>query len=98
MSPEFMQKWERLLDGVDKQKVPVEFIKKLILRLEGKRQRTINIERFLNQGLEPEEIEDAISRQLIKLDDEVIGIEFILNVQSIADTVQPETDQLLRGL
>lgn len=98
MSPEFMQKWERLLDGVDKQKVPVEFIKKLILRLEGKRQKTINIARFLEQGLEPEEIEDAISRQLIKLDDEVIGIEFVLNVQSIADTVQPETDHLLRGL
>jgi hypothetical protein len=98
MSPEFMQKWERLLDGVDKQKVPVEFIKKLILRLEGKRQKTINIARFLDQGLEPEEIEDAISRQLIKLDDEVIGIEFVLNVQSIADTVQPETDHLLRGL
>lgn len=98
MSPEFIQKWERLLDGVDKQKVPVEFIKKLILKLEGKRQKTINIERFLSQGLEPEEIEDAISRQLIKLDDEVIAIEFILNIQSIADTVQPETDQLLRGL
>lgn len=98
MSPEFIQKWERLLEGVDKQKVPVEFIKKLILRLEGKRQKTINIERFLDQGLEPEEIEDAISRQLIKLDDEVIGIEFVLNVKSIADTVQPETDHLLRGL
>jgi hypothetical protein len=98
MSPEFIQKWERLLDGVDKQQVPVEFIKKLILRLEGKRQKTINIERFLSQGLEPEEIEDAISRQLIKLDDEVVAIEFILNLQSIAETVQPETDQLLRGL
>ncbi len=98
MSPEFIQKWERLLDGVDKQQVPVEFIKKLILKLEGKRQKTINIERFLSQGLEPEEIEDAISRQLIKLDDEVVAIEFILNLQSIAETVQPETDQLLRGL
>ena len=98
MSPEFIQKWERLLDGVDKQQVPVEFIKKLVLKLEGKRQKTINIERFLSQGLEPEEIEDAISRQLIKLDDEVVGIEFILNLQSIAETVQPETDQLLRGL
>jgi hypothetical protein len=98
MSPEFIQKWERLLDGVDKQQVPIEFIKKLVLKLEGKRQKTINIERFLSQGLEPEEIEDAISRQLIKLDDEVVAIEFILNLQSIAETVQPETDQLLRGL
>lgn len=98
MSPEFIQKWERLLDGVDKQKVPVEFIKKLILRLEGKRQRTINIERYLSRGLDPEDIEDAISRQLMAFGDEVVGIEFILNLESIAETVQPETDNLLRGL
>jgi hypothetical protein len=97
MSPEFLQRWERLLDDVDKQKVPVEFIKKLVLKLQGKRQKTINVERLLNSGLEPEEIEDAISRQLIELDDDVTSIEFILNVQSIAETVQPETDKLLRN-
>lgn len=98
MSPEFIQKWERLLEGVDKQKIPVEFIKKLVLRLRGKRQQTINIEKFLNNGLDPEEVEEAISRTLIELDDDVTGIEFVLNVQSIADMVQPETDKLLNGL
>ena len=98
MSPEFIQKWERLLEGADKQKIPVEFIKKLVLKLRGKRQQTINIERLLNQGLEPEEIEEVISRRLVDLDELVVGIEFVLNVQSIADVVQPETDHLLRGL
>jgi len=98
MSPEFMSKWERLLEGVDKQKIPIEFIKKLILKLERKRQRTINIERLLKDGLDPDQIEDVVSKVLTELDDEVTNIEFILNVQSIAETVQPETDQLLRGL
>jgi hypothetical protein len=98
MSPEFIQKWENLLQDVDKQKVPIEFIKKIVLRLQGKRQRTINIEKLLDQGLDPEHVEDIISRKIIDLDDEVIGIEFVLNVQSIADIVQPETDKLLNGL
>ncbi len=98
MSPEFIQKWENLLQDVDKQKVTIEFIKKIVLRLEGKRQRTINIEKLLDQGLDPEHVEDIISRKIIELDDEVIGIEFVLNVQSIADIVQPETDRLLNGL
>jgi hypothetical protein len=98
MSPEFIQKWENLLQDVDKQKVPIEFIKKIVLRLLGKRQRTINIEKLLDQGLDPEHVEDIISRKIIDLDDEVIGIEFLLNVQSIADVVQPETDKLLNGL
>ena len=45
-----------------------------------------------------ESIEDIISRKIIELDNEVIGIEFVLNVQTIADIVQPETDRLLNGL
>lgn len=98
MSPEFIEKWERLLEDVDKQKIPVEFIKKIILKLQGRRQHTINIQRLMEQGLYPDEIEDVISSKLIELDELVIGIEFILNVESIAETVQPETDRLLNGL
>jgi hypothetical protein len=98
MSPEFIDKWERLLDGIDKQKIPVEFIKKIILKLVGRKQHTINIQRLLEQGLYPEEIEDVISTKLMELDDLVTGIEFVLNVESIAETVQPETDRILNGL
>lgn len=98
MSPEFMEKWEKLLEGVDKEKIPLEFIKKLIIKLRGRRQQTVNIEKLLDQGLDPEEIEDVISGRLIELDELVVGIEFILNVETIAETVQPETDRLLNGL
>jgi len=98
MSPEFIEKWEHILEDVEKQKIPVQFIRKLIIKLEGKRQHTINIERFLKQGLDPDQIEEAVSRKLHELDDEIVSMEFILNVQSIADVVQPETDKLLGKL
>ena len=98
MSPEFIEKWEHILEDVEKQKIPIEFIKKLVLKLQGKKQQTINISKMLNQGLEPDQIEEAISRKLVELDDQVVSVEFILNVQSIADAVQPETDRLLNKL
>lgn len=98
MSPEFIEKWEHILEDVEKQKIPIEFIKKLVLKLQGKKQQTINISKMLAQGLEPDQIEEAISRKLIELDDQVVSVEFILNVQSIADAVQPETDRLLNKL
>lgn len=98
MSPEFVAKWEHILEDVEKQKIPVQFIKKIIVKLEGKKQQTINIERFLNQGLDPEQIEEAVGRKLHELDDAIVSVEFVLNVQSIADTVQPETDKLLNKL
>jgi hypothetical protein len=98
MSPEFINKWEHIIDDVDKNKIPVQFIKKLILKLQGKKQHTINIQKFLQQGLDPDDIENAVSRKLDELDDMIVSVEFVLNVQSIADTVQPETDKLLGKL
>ena len=98
MSPEFIEKWEHILEDVDKNKIPVEFIEKLIVKLNGKKQHTINIEKFLNQGVDPEQIEEIVSRKLNELDDSIVGVEFILNVQIIADAVQPETDKILGNL
>ena len=98
MSQEFIEKWEHILEDVEKNKIPVEFIKKLIIKLQGKKQQTINIEKFMSQGLDPDQIEEVVSNKLQELDHLVVSVEFILNVQSIADAVQPETDKLLNGL
>jgi len=98
MSPEFIKKWEHILEDVEKQKIPVEFIKKLIIKMKGKRQQTVNVKKFLDQGLDPDQIEAAISKKLHEMDDEINSVEFVLNVESIAETVQPETDRLLNSL
>lgn len=98
MSPDFFNKWEHILEDIEKSKIPIQFLKKLVVKLEGKKQHTINIQVLLKQGLEPEEIEDVVNRKLNDLDDSIVNIEFILNVESIAETVQPETDKLLNGL
>lgn len=98
MSPEIFAKWENIIEDVEKTKIPVEFIKKLVLKLDGRKQKTINIQSLLNQGLEPAEIEEVVSRKLQEYDEDMIGIEFILDIQGIADTVQPETDKILKNL
>jgi len=98
MSPEFLKKWEHILEDVEKQKIPVEFIKKLVIKMKGKRQQTVNIKKFLDQGLSPDQIENAVSKKLQEMDDEILSVEFVLNVESIAEAVQPETDRLLNKL
>ena len=98
MSPEFIKKWEHILEDVEKQKIPIEFIKKLVIKLKGKKQQTINIKKFLDQGLDPEQIEELLNRKLVEHDDEIVSVEFVLNVEGIAEIVQPETDKLLNKL
>jgi hypothetical protein len=98
VSPEIFAKWESIIDEIEKTKIPVEFIQKLVLRLNGRKQRTINIRSMLNQGFDSDEIEDAVSRKLEEYDEDMVGIEFILDIEGIAEAVQPETDKMLRNL
>jgi hypothetical protein len=98
MIPEYIKKWEHILADVEKSNVPVEFIKKIVVRMTGKKQHTINIQSLLKQGLDPEEIEEVVNRKLNELDPLITSFEFVLNVENIALTVQPETDRLLNKL
>lgn len=98
MSPNFFDKWEHILEGVEKNRIPIQFVKKIVVKLKGKRQHTINIYSLMKQGLDPEYIEDLVNKKLYELDTDIVNLEFILNIESIAETVQPETDKLLSGL
>jgi len=93
-----IQDWERLLEDVEKHKIPVEFLQKLVHRLRNRKQKTINIEKFLNQGLDSETVEIIVGKLLEEYEEDILSIDFILNIERIADAVQPETDKLLSGL
>lgn len=98
MSPEFLEKWQHIVEDVEKSKIPVQFIKKLVLKLNGKKQQTINIQRLIQQGLDPEQLENVVSKKLSELDDQIISVQFVLDVAVIAETVQPQTDKILSKL
>jgi hypothetical protein len=98
MTPEYIRKWEHILEDVEKSKVPVQFIKKIVVKMVGKKQHTINIQHLLKQGLSPDEVEEVVSRKLNELDPLITSFEFLLNVETIAETVQPETDRILGNL
>ena len=97
-SDEFLERWEHIIDEVDITDVPLECIKKVVIKLAGKRQRTINLGMLRRQGLDFEEIETVMTRTLTELGDAVRDVDFILDVGAIATIVQPETDKLLKDL
>ena len=97
-SDEFIQQWEHIIDEVNKTEVPLECIKKVVIRLHGKKQRTINLATLKKQGLDMDELEIVLSRTLTELGDEVRDIDFVVDVTEVAKLVQPETDKLLNGL
>ncbi len=97
-SENFLDQWEHLINDVNKTDVPLECIKKIVVRLEGKRQKTINLSTLKKQGLDWDEIEIIVSRILSEFGDTVRDVDFVLDITAVAELVQPETDKLLNGL
>lgn len=97
-SDDFLDQWEHLINEVNKTDVPLECIKKVVVRLEGKRQKTINLATLKKQGLDWDEIEIIVTRVLSEFGDTVRDVEFVVDISAVAALVQPETDKLLNGL
>jgi hypothetical protein len=97
-SDSFLSKWEHIINDVDVTDVPLECIKKIVIKLHGGRRRTVNLQRLRAQGLDYDEIESVLERTLSALGDEVRSTEFMVDVEAVATIVQHETDKLLNGL
>lgn len=93
-----MDQWELLINEVNKTDVPLECIKKIVIKLDSKRQKTININTLKKQGLDWEEIEIIVTRVLSEFGDSVRDVDFVVDISAVAALVQPETDKLLNGL
>ena len=99
LSDDFFAQWDHIISSVDeKTNVPIECLNRMIIRLTNKRQKTINITKLRQQGLEAEEIEIVLSRNLLDLEDQIRDVEFVLDVAAVANIVQPQTDKFLKDL
>lgn len=97
-SDEFLKQWEHIIDEVNKTEIPLECIKKVVVKLRDRKRKTINLSTLRRQGLEWNEIESVLSRTLHELEDSVDDVEFVLDVSAVAELVQPQTNQLLKNL
>lgn len=97
-SDDFLDQWEHIIAGVNKTDVPLECIKKVVVRLKQGRQKTINVHSLLRQGLELGEVETMLTRFFQEHDQEIRDVDFVVDISAVAELVQPETDKLLGNL
>lgn len=95
---DFIKKWEDLLEEVNTTEVPLECIKKVIIKFQNKSQKTINLSSLKKQGLDWAEIETVVTRTINEAGDAIRNVEFIVDIGAVAEIVQPETDKLLEKL
>ena len=95
---DLLDQWELIISEVNKTDVPLECIKKIVIKLTEGKQRTINLHTLLKQGLALDEVEALVTRTFSELDSQIRDVDFVVDIKSVAALVQPETDKLLGKL
>lgn len=92
------ERWKSILKSVTKDEVPVALIKSVTVNLMDGTQVEIDVLELLDQGYDTDEIESMLNSRLQKLDEIIKDVDFFINVDSVASTVQPVTDDILKNL
>lgn len=90
--------WENILATVEKPEVPIEVLEKIIIHLIDGTKVNINILDLLAEGADPEALERELGDKLETLDHMIEDIDFYVNIDEVAKTIQPETDRILSKL
>ena len=98
LNDEQLRRWERLIAEVNATEVPLECTKKVLIKLEGGRQRTINLKTLKRQGLDLDQIETALLRIIEEYGDRIRNLEYVIDAVTVAEMLQPATDKLLQKL
>lgn len=94
----WLEQWETIVSEVHKTDVPIECVKKVVFKVHGGKQQTVNIHTLRKQGLEFDEIEGVLTRKFEELDEVLRDVEFMVDITAVAAMIQPETDKLLGKL
>lgn len=98
VNEEWLSKWEEIIDQVEKDHVPIECVKKIVFRLTPNKQKTINLQLLKRQNLDLEEINNVVERFINQNEELIVSMEFILDIEAVAQLLQPETDKLLNRI
>jgi hypothetical protein len=92
------EKWGKILKDVEKREVPITLLESITVHLFDGTQVHIDIKELLMEGMDPDEIERMLNEKLSELDHIIKDVDFFVNIDDVASTVQPITDSFLKDL
>ena len=97
LNDDFLANWEDIVNAVDKDHCPISCVKKVVFKTH-QGQKTINLRSLRRQGIDDESIEQAVSSFIENNEKIIKSMELVLDVEAVAEIIQPETDKLLKGM
>ena len=93
-----VDKFKEVLNSVDQEMVPIAYVKKVVFKLNGGKRRTLNLEVLRKQGLQIEDIETIVNRNMLDFGNDISNLHFILDIHAIAKKIKPLTKRYLAKL
>jgi len=95
---DFLKQWEQIVNDVDKDHCPFNCVKKVVFKTVDRKQKTINLRTLRKQGFDNDSLEDAVTKFIEENESAIASMELVLDVEAVAELIQPETDKLLKGI
>jgi hypothetical protein len=92
------ERWKSILKTVNKVDVPVSMIQKVTVNLIDGTKVDVDLTELFDEGYDAEEIETMLNMRLVKLDEVIKDVDYFINIDNVASTVQPVTDDILKNL
>lgn len=92
------KKWEGIVKGVDKKEVPVDILDTIKVSLIDGTSISINVKQLITEGVDSEDIEQMLNDKFDQLDEYIKTVDFHVDINRVVDTIQPETDKVLKNL
>jgi hypothetical protein len=92
------ERWEQIVRGINKKEIPVTLLDHVVVNLLDGTQVSVDIRELLDEGNDPDELEQMLNTRLDALSSVIKDVDFHINLDSVAKTVQPVTNDLLKNL
>jgi hypothetical protein len=94
-----LDKWKQVIDSIDQEIIPIDVVKKVVFKLEDGKQKTINLSTLRKQGLDIEDIEVVVNKNMTTITDSgIVKLDFVVDVNAVADRIEPLTKRYLEKL
>ena len=94
-----LDKWKQLIDSIDQEMIPIDCVKKVVFKLANGKQRTINLGTLRKQGLDIEDIEIVVNKNMGTITEEgIVKLDFVVDVNAVASRIEPLTKRYLEKL
>jgi len=90
--------WQDIVKQVEKKEVPIGILQYISVQLVDGTSLNIDIKQLIDDGQDPTEIEQLLDAKFHDLDEYIENVDFFIDIDKVVDTVQPETDKVLKDL